>query len=659
MAVYPLQNNPFVSTKELDSVLTVCSKLEKQVVFIHFERIVDQIDIVFVGGLFLLYKQKGLKFLLTGIAGPSGNLVFDPIYGNGVHAFKQYIDQIKELYAPEDDWLSFYGKGDVRTKKVEAPTVYAPVLYIDEKNLDCFFETTGEDLGRYKENYLEKLKKSHANNIEINYFAHSGNIADDLKGKSPIEIFVFNLLYSVKSPFVTPIEEKKQKKSSKPNKRTRDKEQNKLVAEKAQKAISDMKDFAEQFVGGLKELAKNIVAHSEFKKGIITLRAYMDPTGEIRNLETFVFDYGTVGIIPQMTKDLEEQTEKTTEDLEDLKLLSSKEFHLSDLMERSDKLLFRQIHREMAHLGLIHFVSLIRSRDGVYSVTTASFDKKKREEIGENTRERNLAYGTNFHFTLPLRKERSTVSQNDPTSGNGMSQELIIAMSEMLKTKDCIQMAHLPSMDVKTREDEVHLVQSAAEPKDNVVFYAVDFSGIGSISATSLLRILALLSRRTDRNLIAYNIVTNTFCDMLNVNEEYFTRLKECTDVGYWLRGKSVLIYSHLKEPDEQKEEEIQMSHFYFADLLFGKNKEEFIGVNRAISHVFPNFVSLSFPADQPVEISMEGNEMAPVRPFFSGLVLMPFDILLNGFSKGADTEYSIFLSNLDYLLNKSINGNV
>ena len=89
MAVYPIENSAFVSAKDLDKVLTVCEPLtENQVVSIRFERAVERIDIVFVGGLFLLYKQKKLKFDLSGVCGPSRKSVFG-FLEDGVYAFIQ------------------------------------------------------------------------------------------------------------------------------------------------------------------------------------------------------------------------------------------------------------------------------------------------------------------------------------------------------------------------------------------------------------------------------------------------------------------------------------------------------------------------------------------------------------------------------------------
>ena len=673
MAVYPLKNDRFVSVKELDMVLTVCSILQNQVVTIRFEQIVDTIDIAFVGGLFLLYKQRSLKFMLTGVCGQYHDMVFDPFRGTGFHAFFQYLQQIKELYTPEVDWLDISRSKDYITNKdkVESPTVYAPILFIDENSFDCFFEEKGTDLGGYKNSYLTGLEKRNKNELAKAYFARSGNVLDELRTKPAIETFVFNMMYSISNPFAILKELGKQGKTNRTKKRQKENARNLMVTKMAEKAISEIKDFVEQFVGGLKELAKNIVTHSEFKTGIITLRAYKENSKDkdaVRNLETFVFDFGTIGIIPRMTADLQNQDVRTTEDNEDLELLSSKEFRLVDLMERSDKLLFRQIHREMAHLGLIHFASLIRSRNGHYSVSTASFDGK-RETLGENVLKRNLAHGTNFHFTLPLQKEKRFHS-NNKIGENGTSEDQIIAMSELLKNKGSVQIVPLQKQTVRTREDEILLVHNAAAIQEGTKFYAVDFSDVKVGSATSLLRILALFSKNTECSLIAFNIDTDTFCEMLNVNEEYFQRLKDCTDVGYWLKGKSLLVYSHLgmSEPNvgndpQQKEEicddSIGKNHFFFADLLFGQSKDEFARVNRSISYVFPNFVTLSLPPSSQKDSTKDCIQDAPVCQFFSGQSLLPFDIILNGVKEDSERKYSIFLSNLDYLLNKSIDEHV
>ena len=677
MAVYPLKNNEFVSVEELDMVLTICSELQNQVVTIRFEEAVDSIDIVFVGGLFLLYRQKGLKFMLSGVCGPYHDMVFDPFSGNGFHAYFQYLNQINELYAPEVDWLDTSRNNDYVTKsKVESAAVYAPVLFIDDKSFESFFDEKGADLGGYKESYLNGLIKRTQNDSAKAYFARSGNVTDDLRAKPAIETFVFNMMYSISDPFVIPKEQGKPRQSTRTKRRQKVNPRDKIVTEMAEKAISEIMDFVEQFVGGLKELAKNIITHSEFKMGIITLRAYQENAKDkdaVRNLETFVFDFGTIGIIPQMTADLQNQADRTAEDNEDLDLLSSKEYRLADLMERSDKLLFRQIHREMAHLGLIHFASLIRSRNGHYSVSTASFDGE-RESLGENALERNLAHGTNFHFTLPLQKEKHFQS-NNTIGANGASEEQIMAMSELLKNKGFVQIVPLQRQIVRTREDEILLVQKAAAAQEDTKFYAVDFSDVEIDSATSLLRVLALFSKRIECGLIVYNIETKTFCEMLNVNELYFRRLKDYKDIGYWLKGKSVLVYSHLgmlepnEENDLQQEEEVQddsivRRQFFFADLLFGQTKDEFAGVNRSISYVFPNFVTLSLPPNTQKDRTKEFVKEAPVSQFFSGQSLMPFDIILNAVKEEDgkeedETAYSIFLSNLDYLLNKKIDEHV
>ena len=623
-----------LSIKELDTVasLVLQNDFEERIVEIECLRAVERIDLAFIGGLLLLYehhdrfKKKTLSFVLKGAWG-SGDGYWKDVFASVTdqHELVQCIRQISVLYRTKSDWISIYGLGDLVSKPVKVSGFFSPVLFVHRATMKWMFEKDATDYGGYRSEYINRIKnRSGANTNEIEYFNQSKSVIDKLGNNPVIYTFVFSILFFSSIPFVN------------------------NSGENAIKEVESIWNFTLQFVSGLKELAKNIVSHSEFQMGIITMRAYWDEERKMRKLETHVFDYGRVGIIPTMNKELENQTVTSKEDEDDLAVISSGEYQLKDLMTRSDKLLFRQIHREMAHLGLIHFVSLINSHKGWYSVATQRLDGG-REELGDSVGERNLSMGTSFHFTLPLNIDYSVPQTSGSSSDQGLSQEQIKALLDFLQKKDAIQIVRLWAMNISTRRKEQALIQKLPSPEENKQYYAIDFSKV-IISSTSLLRVLAKISLLLEKSLIVYNVNVETLSEMLGDNQEYFSRMADFQNVCYWLKGKSILIYSQSIEGDER---------FYFADILFGQSQNDFLGLNLIINQTFPNYVSVSSIIDNPIPFTFRKEEMQPILPFFSGMVLLPFDIALMSYNPSKRYRGSLFNHNLNYLLNKEIDGTV
>lgn len=350
-----VSNQTFVSISELNQVINACSNRSNTTCAIQMSNPVDRIDIAFVGGLFLLFKERAIRFNITGRV--NDGEVFSTT-SNHKEEYYQCLSQLHSLYHDDVHWIRVAG---VRAPEedVVLTLLFSPLLLIDESSLYELFNNNEESIfSRVKTNYKLSLNNG-GNKLENTYFAEitEDHIFTWLDEHAPIYTFVYCILHKIGRPFV-------EKKS----------------LEDALNRIEEIKSFTESYVAGLKELAKNIVFHSSTKRGIISIGSYGVDSHHIRDIETYVMDYGTKGIVPTM---IEELSQDSKEDEEDRKILSDG-YQLKHFFNpgQSHRLL-RQIRREMAHLGLIHFISVVRSNDGKCGISSYSLDGVTRDYYGD------------------------------------------------------------------------------------------------------------------------------------------------------------------------------------------------------------------------------------------------------------------------------------
>ena len=85
-----IQNKPFVSIAELNEVINQCSAVSDELIQIRFSSNVDRIDLAFLGGLYLYYKDNLKRFTLVGNG--SDNQVFSEL--THISEIKQTLAQI-------------------------------------------------------------------------------------------------------------------------------------------------------------------------------------------------------------------------------------------------------------------------------------------------------------------------------------------------------------------------------------------------------------------------------------------------------------------------------------------------------------------------------------------------------------------------------------
>ena len=85
-----LDNDTIVSTPELNLVLEKAKGLSDLEIVIHFKNGITRIKNVFIAGLFLLYKERNLRFNLSGAIGYREDLFSDTTH---FVELKQYLAQ--------------------------------------------------------------------------------------------------------------------------------------------------------------------------------------------------------------------------------------------------------------------------------------------------------------------------------------------------------------------------------------------------------------------------------------------------------------------------------------------------------------------------------------------------------------------------------------
>ena len=607
-----IPNKPFVSIAELNEVINQCSAVSDELIQIRFSSNVDRIDLAFLGGLYLYYKDNLKRFTLVG-NGPD-NQVFSEL--THISEIKQTLAQITLLYN-DIDWISIKGLSYKPEEALISP-LFAPILYIDDKTLTEFFRedatTNVEDL---RKKYVGALI-SDDNEVARTYFAEvpDGHILRRLMKNNAMHSFVYTVLHSIEKPFI---------KSD--------------GLQESIDLINNIWNFTEEYVAGLYELAKNIVYHSRTKKGIISISSYGTEQKGTRDLETYVFDYGDCGIIPTMIKKLDLAIE---EDYKDSKVLND-HYTLKDFFAPGQtRRLYRQIRRGMAHIGLIHFISLMKSNDGQFCISSWGTDQS-RDFYGSVESDNVLKSGTFFHFSLPIVRKTAITGVPIVKTGEGFTKDSLAAIPKVLDLRKRIKTIHLEGEVIDTRIDEQNLMNQVSFDDKGVDYYAIDFNSI-KITSSSLLRILASLSELTTKSIIVYNVDTSVYSMMVRSNDTYFRSIQNpegLDTIPYWIKDRAILVYCYHKMPttDSAGKESSEIHSVYFADLLYGDSFDHFKHINQTIQASFPNLFSITKEETPPLtdanvsdqEEKEEGIDInGTVSPFFYKLSLLPFDLVLS-----------------------------
>lgn len=641
-----LKHTNMLSVKELDEVLRKLQNKEKLTSIGTF----SEVDIVFVAGLFLWYMQhkQGWKKIPQFLSLTAN-------YKSWSHSY--YFKQIDELYGIKPDQI-FDDFPNAYNKKANSYSkLFAPPIYITKESLDCFFgEKTNKNIDTLKNIYIAEFNISDFINKKVKNYSDSESkfikfeteIKDRLKKYPPIFTFIFiiaskNLAKKENENFDRRID-----------------------------YIEKLLLFSQDYVRGLYELSKNIVEHSgkngQKGEGMITIRAYNKiGTDKTRILETHVFDYGNKGIIPKL---IEYTTEKATGSnvknhrikkcyfADNIFFKENENYKLKDFIEpNKGNELNQQTFRHTSHYGINKLHRLIRTTLNS-KMFVASKGKKERDYFGENAENLTIKNGTHYYFKIPFEQKNfknivaKPFSQENQTATLGETASLeflskINIVQKKISQLSEIQLTTENSLINITLDDEkitkknvdniYNSLDRLSELKDNNRIAINLQDKINDVSV--LLRFLSYLTFEYKQPFIIYNIDYLIYKELLADNRDFHGSRK---GEAYWHSEQAMLLF--VKTDKE----------FYFADILFGTNRDEFLFVNNIVNKTFPNTITLLEEIDnkkrgrQPDYIKSI-NSSQNLQQFFypKSNILLPFDTLLKNKYDGNP----LFVSNLTKIL--------
>ncbi len=636
MLTSTVDNNPIVSNSELNIILEFGREYQNEEITIEFINPISKIDIVFIAGIILLAQQNFLKYRVI-YPGPIFKRIFE---------LRQYLMQFQELYGIEWKHYFTYIKGieNLYKNDLVASESFAPIIQVDQNGIENFFvkldrnEISTEFVSLADLYISEKLLNKKSNNKEIDYFKQTDSICRILSSYPLIYTFVFTILYNKLDPFVKTTE--------------------KGIRDPIER-IYELWEFTIEYTKGLHELAKNIVEHSTTKIGMITLRVYdnlesIEDFNADKVLETYVFDYGDIGLVPNLVLFTQNNKDKNILFEEDLKILENSKYNLSDFLNPNrEKILHQQFQREIAHYGLMKFNQLIKRNEG--KMVCSSKGKDSMIEYSEkdiNLQRKSVDFGTSFFFQLPFKhnlfKVNKTVHLSSEMQGIHQTVDSLARILNFTVVDDLIYESPVKNdstevildynfkINIKSRVDE-ELTFSQIENfviSKSFTYLSINMLG-AELSSSSLLRLTALISNNLLQSIIIYNVDVELYSSMIKDYIDFYSVLNSFgKNITFWNIDKGVLFFSLNKNP-----------RFNFSDILYGKSTEEFRSINYVVSLTFPNLFSLG-------EVPLETDYMLPqcLAPFFYQTSLLPFDVLLENGNKK-----TIFQSNLEFLLNQEL----
>ncbi len=636
MLTSTVDNNPMVSNSELNIILEFGREYQNEEIAIEFINPISKIDIVFIAGIILLAQQNSLKYRII-YPGPIFKRIFE---------LRQYLMQFQELYGME--WKNYFtyikGIENLYKNDLVASESFAPIIQVDQNGIENFFvkldrnEISTEFVSLADLYISEKLLNKKSNNKEIDYFKQTDSICRILSSYPLIYTFVFTILYNKLDPFVKTTE--------------------KGIRDPIER-IYELWEFTIEYTKGLHELAKNIVEHSTTKIGMITLRVYdnlesIEDFNADKVLETYVFDYGDIGLVPNLVLFTQNNKDKNILFEEDLKILENSQYNLSDFMNPNrEKILHQQFQREIAHYGLMKFNQLIRRNEGKMVCSSKGKDSMiEYSEKDKNLQRKSVDFGTSFFFQLPFKhnlfKVKKTVHLSSEMQGIHQTVDSLARILNFTVVDDLIYKSPVKNdstevildynfkINIKNRVDE-ELTFSQIE--NFVISKSFTYLSINmldaELSSSSLLRLTALISNNLLQSIIIYNVDVELYSSMIKDYIDFYSVLNSFgKNITFWNIDKGVLFFSLNKNP-----------RFNFSDILYGKSTEEFRSINYVVSLTFPNLFSFG-------EVPLETDYMLPqcLAPFFYQTSLLPFDVLLENGNKK-----TIFQSNLEFILNQEL----
>ncbi len=536
---------------------------------------------------------------------------------------------------------------------------------------------------------IGQIQKKGGKYPQIEFFKEIKWIFDDLSTRPPIYHFVYSQLLS---------SELLPNKFNNGNKET------------IKEILHSLWEYAKDMVVGIKELAKNIREHANPPIGVITGRIYKEEkwtelkryvqgadtvfdnylktlkNNEKEETEFSFFDFNVIDLGKKgVIETIKEKTEKIIKnenidekeiDLfkEDLQTLNNGEIKLRHFLDPSlGNTLNQQTKKAIAHLGLLIFSYLIKENNGFLRAGSHNCEPFLTYKDNSSKYAKPIPFGTNYHIVLPIWKEKKVKPLlphplNIPLESALMeikgieellNYDLINLACDRESTKDNISDSEKCLLRIYFNENKkdywecINTIMKTHQENLQKSFVCIDFEKV-EIDESQLFRFLGTWNLHYPNiSLIVSNIKTDIFKNLIKINEQFIEKIKRIYNNNsvddnsiYWNENTVILIYSYCELESGER--------FYFTDILWGKDKQDFYRVNKLIRKTNFNATTILLRKDNVNnDQNYDDNRLALIAQsgfFYSRTTLLQFDLLLPG-----NNKLSLFEHNASVLLQNEL----
>jgi hypothetical protein len=420
---------------------------------------------------------------------------------------------------------------------------------------------------------------------------------------------------------------------------------------------------------GLKELAQNIIEHTESGLGVISARVHskekidnlknfggsfdnwFEPYKNDNNVNSFldinIIDAGKIGVTQKYVDKINEQINddtthtKVKEALEiDIKTIEIRKYGFSHFLNYQKIELLHQINRINSRIGLLLFsktvckdergivkTSSINSEENTENIYLYEDNKKELKlEESETDKTNFVQFGTNYNFILPIQKK-----PNIPTTSTQTANEQGVASSVLKELFD---------YEIINITDTVSNTEIKLEKYEKIFFYAaqvkktsknfgekqiaivnVEQLRIEDFNSSDWIRLLANISFDSKIPVVFVNIERGLYQEIINFNKIFQT----C----YWQNLTPILFYIKQNFPvalqPKDKEGKIieQKLSLWFSNVLAGNTYEDYLALNKQISYYQHNLYNIQDEETEDKEVEV------PITPLFVDKNLLNFELLI------------------------------
>jgi hypoxanthine-guanine phosphoribosyltransferase len=421
--------------------------------------------------------------------------------------------------------------------------------------------------------------------------------------------------------------------------------ENKTVLKEQVTIIKNLWEFTKELVYGINELAKNVIEHTDTRKGVIT--GFVNSKKE---LELSVFDFGKKGIMKTFEEHLLLGSNAKEEYIQqDINAFNEGKFSFTSFFDlKNGYILNEQANRATAHLGLLFTYQLIKKNNDGNEETIIPFKVVSPNKMlgmdtfpDESVKNELPNTGTYYKITLSLKDRKYKPYKHPkypilPKSDLNPSTLMLFEKNDLCVIRPFEKIQEQLSLfnqtdilknssnnnKVTPEQRELNLWQDIQQKMNRIAlqkkWICINFFSVwkdeDASAASELFRFLGRFELNyPNMQLIIFNIKTNVLLELNRINKYYVS----ATKVDYWNEKKAILIYSY---------EEIEENKFYFTDILWGKNKTDFDKINAHISKYHFNLHSLDRNNDFDWQQEINLDFLRELSTIFDGENLIPFD---------------------------------